>query len=1313
MSRWGRQQHETDGLDELNERIEGEERSRQRRPWRRLLTLALLVAGLWCAPQVVVLTQLRERPLQAIVSRLDATVASGSAAWSWFGPTVYRNIVLHDADGQPLLAIERAELDAGLFQLASQFGLSATPQLGTLRLSGVELVTRVDANGSDLERLLSSWKATQAASRRPELELEVVDAGVLVIDTVHADSWRLKDLVAAAHLTPQGLTGWTVAGRAVHAGRGPQEVDAVAIFRQFRDEESAGTHAARIQVATQATALMAREGGFSLSSPQRSVEAKDNEPQTLVLATHRLPLGISELAAVRYGMPVVLDGHADMRVDVTLPVAAAERAQPSGYVVEGRVTATDVHVLDAALLQEQFRFERVELPVSCLVTSDAVVLRECSASSPLFHLKATGQLPLRARGQEQWLETAAAADFTLAGELDLAAVAAGRPGGLQLRPDVRVTEGSLKVAAVSRAEGERRVIEVRVSSEDLEAMQGERPLRWDAPLSAWLRGSRNLLQPGFRIDEARIVSPAFEVSAVSDEQATTQVTWTADLERLVGQVGELLDLPATTVAGTSRGSCRFSSAHANGSTAATLSASVDGFALQLPGHDRWSDDQLQLEATAVGQFAGGGIRIEQGHARLDAGLDVAELTVASPWTIGLAGFVDAAQRTGPTPPAVEVAVAGALERWHARLASLWSRASLANLTIRGSCDLSGTLSAVEEGWRLTRGGGELADVAVELPDGRSFEEPRVVGSVAGTLFSHGRGVEISSAEVLTATLSVRSGGFAYLPRAGALVAGQRLPLLRGVGQWQADVGRMERWLVTPLTAATWPASGRVWGTFDVSEAADGVGLRFAATGNDLALGRVPAASVLGIGGPTAATEVWREPRATFLLEVTRQGQTPTGDVTIKAVTLESSTAAVQASGILRDLDQQGFLELTGTASYDWDLISRLATPWTGGRVLLSGSGGRPFTIRGPLQVEPPEALADDRMHTGGLPVDPLAERPPVAPLERPDDWLAAARGLEPNRPARGITRSVSHAAASPAGVTAAAWLRSASLETTLGWRAADVFGVPIAAGDMPMRLLEGQLAFGPFDLAASGGRLRGTPWVRFLPGPAELVVPPGRIVERVDISQGMANRWMTWVAPLLGHAAEIQGRLSIDTAGTRVPLADPFGGQSAGQVIFEGVEVTPGPPAQPLVTLIGRLQALFDPRFGIGDKVVMMRVRPEPVRIWLHERRIWHEGLVIDAGQLTVRTRGSVAEDGTLDMDVELAFRGDIAGQTPIVATLLRTPLLIPLKGTLDRPQFDASAIDQIFVRIAENTANAVIGEGLSRGLEAMFGNPQPPAPPR
>ena len=73
-------------------------------------------------------------------------------------------------------------------------------------------------------------------------------------------------------------------------------------------------------------------------------------------------------------------------------------------------------------------------------------------------------------------------------------------------------------------------------------------------------------------------------------------------------------------------------------------------------------------------------------------------------------------------------------------------------------------------------------------------------------------------------------------------------------------------------------------------------------------------------------------------------------------------------------------------------------------------------------------------------------------------------------------------------------------------------------------------------------------------------------------------------------------------------------------------------------------------------------------------------------------------------MIVELAFRGDLAGQTPVITKLLQTPLVIPLRGTVSRPQFDAGQIDSILGRIVENTAEAVINDGLSRGLEALFG---------
>jgi hypothetical protein len=137
---------------------------------------------------------------------------------------------------------------------------------------------------------------------------------------------------------------------------------------------------------------------------------------------------------------------------------------------------------------------------------------------------------------------------------------------------------------------------------------------------------------------------------------------------------------------------------------------------------------------------------------------------------------------------------------------------------------------------------------------------------------------------------------------------------------------------------------------------------------------------------------------------------------------------------------------------------------------------------------------------------------------------------------------------------------------------------------------------------------------------------------------------------------------------------------------------------------------MVDPRFALADQPVLLRVRPEPVRIQLAERRIWHEGLVMDSGPFTVRSQGSVGADGSLAAVVEVALRGDLVGQTPVLAQLMRTPITIPLKGALARPQFDAGALDLALQRTLENTARAVIDDGLGRGIDALFGRPPAPA---
>jgi hypothetical protein len=471
----------------------------------------------------------------------------------------------------------------------------------------------------------------------------------------------------------------------------------------------------------------------------------------------------------------------------------------------------------------------------------------------------------------------------------------------------------------------------------------------------------------------------------------------------------------------------------------------------------------------------------------------------------------------------------------------------------------------------------------------------------------------------------------------------------------------------------------------------GLNVRVEATGNQLTLA-------------TAAAEnrLWSEPNATIVLEVTQDGGADPAAaerLVVNRLALDSSTVAVAATGHVGERSSRRMVELDGTVSYDWELLSRLLTPWTGGRVRLAGGGARPFALRGPL-VDP--ALVANR---GRPAAEPLA-----TPL--PDAWRdGGGAGSDP-----AATIAVPVAAPLEAslrgGDGTAGWLRGLSIDTSAAWSAAEIEEFQLDAGEMAVRLFEGQLALGPFDIGASGGRLRGSPWVKLLPAPGELIVPPGRVVDRVALSSRLCDRWVAWIAPLLGRSTRTAGQVSVEVAGARLPLGDPFGGELSGQVLFENLEVTPGPHMQPLANLIVKLQSLIDPRFAFGDKAVLMRVRQEPVRVKLADRRLWHEGLVMDMGQLSVRTGGSVGADGSLAMVTEVAFRGDIAGTAPVIGQLLRTPLAIPLRGTVNHPQFDARAIDTVLGRIVENTAEAVINDGLNRGLEAIFGNP-PAAPPK
>ena len=81
--------------------------------------------------------------------------------------------------------------------------------------------------------------------------------------------------------------------------------------------------------------------------------------------------------------------------------------------------------------------------------------------------------------------------------------------------------------------------------------------------------------------------------------------------------------------------------------------------------------------------------------------------------------------------------------------------------------------------------------------------------------------------------------------------------------------------------------------------------------------------------------------------------------------------------------------------------------------------------------------------------------------------------------------------------------------------------------------------------------------------------------------------------------------------------------------------------------------------------------------------RVYHEGLELAFSDVTIRTRGSVGFDQSVDMVAEMPVQAKWLGNHPLAATLTGQTIAIPIRGTLDKPALDMNVIDQLGRKLA------------------------------
>jgi hypothetical protein len=292
-----------------------------------------------------------------------------------------------------------------------------------------------------------------------------------------------------------------------------------------------------------------------------------------------------------------------------------------------------------------------------------------------------------------------------------------------------------------------------------------------------------------------------------------------------------------------------------------------------------------------------------------------------------------------------------------------------------------------------------------------------------------------------------------------------------------------------------------------------------------------------------------------------------------------------------------------------------------------------------------------------------------------------------------------------------ACLRALVGDVSFGWSQANLYGLGIGQLDLEAHLENGTLALKPIETTIGDRRTPGTltvaPLAHLSPGPAEIVLGKGPLLTNVPVTDELADAWMKFVTPILAEATRTDGLVSVQLDGGRVPLSDPKQADIGGKLIVKNLEVTPGPLFRPFALIGRQVEALIKGRVvpnDLGHDPAILKIDDQKVDFHVVDGRVYHQGLSMRTGDVTIRTRGWVGLDETVNIVAEIPVKPEWATQrnSPF-AGLTEDAIRIPIQGNLKDPKFD----NRVMAKLLETLPRAAIENAINKGLDRLFSPPE------
>ena len=182
-----------------------------------------------------------------------------------------------------------------------------------------------------------------------------------------------------------------------------------------------------------------------------------------------------------------------------------------------------------------------------------------------------------------------------------------------------------------------------------------------------------------------------------------------------------------------------------------------------------------------------------------------------------------------------------------------------------------------------------------------------------------------------------------------------------------------------------------------------------------------------------------------------------------------------------------------------------------------------------------------------------------------------------------------------------------------------------------------------------------------------LYADPCILVDHADITAGMCQDLLEYIAPVLAGATIVSGQTSLEVDECRVPTAAMQDGVASGRLSLHKVDVVAGPLVAKIAAILG-----VPPKLVMADEAV--------IECRMQDRRVHHEGMKFAISALGVETSGSVGFDRSLDLiaTVTLNFERSADASRPILDALSGQHVKLLVQGTLDDPKIRLDDLDEV-----------------------------------